>query len=99
VAWLGGRAPGLAAWATAVAEVVEQVGVPPERRPFSLHLTLARLNTPWRPPEVSRFLELVDGWQGAPFTAREMTLFSSELRPGGPRYTALGRWTAVAEAE
>lgn len=92
VAWLGGSAPGLELWAESAAEAAVRAGATVDRRPYSLHLTLARLNVPWRQPEVERFLARVAEWKAEPFTVGEMVLFSSELRPGGPRYTVVGRW-------
>ena len=92
VAWVGGDCSGLVPWAAAVARVAEASGIAVDHRPFSLHLTVARLSRPWRPSEVQRFLDRVGSWTLPAFTARELVLFSSELRPGGSRYTAIGRW-------
>lgn len=95
VAWVGGECPGLASWAAAAARVAEASGIAVDRRPFSLHLTLARLSRPWRPSDVQRFLARVGAWTLPAFTAREVVLFASELRPGGSHYTAMGRWPAA----
>lgn len=92
VGWLGARADGLAAWAAAVEDAAAAVGIARERRPFSLHLTLVRLERPWPDAAVRRFLDDVSSWRLEPFTAVEMTLFRSELGPGGATYTGLGRW-------
>jgi 2'-5' RNA ligase len=97
VAWLGGAADPLGAWAQAVDEGAATLGVERESRPFSLHLTLARLERPWSRPTAERFLEEVGAWRIEPFVAREATLFRSELGVGGARYTALRRWP-VGEA-
>jgi RNA 2',3'-cyclic 3'-phosphodiesterase len=91
VAWIGGEAPGLERWAAALEEVGELVGVARERRPFALHLTLARLERPWGAQAVEHFKVQTGKWQLAPFVAREVVLFSSELKPSGSVYTALGR--------
>jgi 2'-5' RNA ligase len=93
VAWLGGRAPGLERWAAAVEEEAVACGVPAEPRPFSLHLTLARIERPWGRRAVDDFLHAVGRWQLEPFEARELVLFQSRLQPGGAVYTALRRWT------
>jgi 2'-5' RNA ligase len=92
VAWLGGEAPGLDAWAEVVETAAEGVGTPRERRPFALHLTLARLERPWPREAADRYLRIVGDWRLEPFVAREAVLFRSELRPGGAIYTVLRRW-------
>ena len=98
VAWLGGRAPGLDAWARAMEEAAAELGVEREARPFSLHLTLARLERPWGARAVEDFLVSVGKWQFAEFVAPELVLFQSELKPAGAEYTALRRW-AVGQPE
>jgi len=95
VAWLGGQAPGLEGWASAVDEAATALGVEREARPFSLHLTLARLERPWGARAVEDFLVRVGKWRFPEFIAREIVLFQSELKPAGAEYTALRRWTAA----
>lgn len=92
VAWVGGQAPGLERWAAALENATAACGVAREERPFSLHLTLARLERPWPEPDVQRFVAEVGGWRFEPFVAQEVVLFESQLGPGGSRYTALRRW-------
>jgi RNA 2',3'-cyclic 3'-phosphodiesterase len=92
VAWVGGSAEGLAAWAEAAQAAAEAVGVPREGRTFSLHLTLARIERAWPASAVERFVAEVATWRFAPFVAREMTLFESVLGAGGAVYTARRRW-------
>jgi 2'-5' RNA ligase len=96
VAWIGGSAPGLAEWAETVERCAEAVGVPRETRPFSLHLTLARLESPWGVQATEHFTVQVGKWAFPEFTAGEIILFRSELRPSGAEYTALRRWRAGA---
>ncbi len=63
----------------------EQLGYPPEGRPFRPHLTLGRVREGHRLPE---------GWQadvegipaGEAFLADRVVLFESELTPAGPTY-------------
>lgn len=88
VAWLGGEAPGLEKWAEASEEAAAFIGVAREPRPFSLHVTLARLERPWPQGACQRFLQELATWQLAPFLAREVVLFESTLGPGGAVYTA-----------
>ncbi len=92
VAWLGGVAPGLERWAAAVEEAAAALGVPREGRPFTLHLTLARLDRPWGQRAVEDFSARVGKWSFPAYEAREAVLFRSELRPSGAVYTALARF-------
>lgn len=94
VAWVGGQAEGLATWANAIETAATGLGLTLEERPFSLHLTLARLERPWPEPAVQRFLDEVAGWELAAFEAREAVLYRSELRPEGALYSALRHWPA-----
>ncbi len=96
VAWLGGQAPGLEGWAAAIERCATALGTEPEERPFSLHVTLARLDRPWGAADVETYSIAVSKWRLAEFTAREVVLFSSELRPSGPVYTPLRRIAAGA---
>jgi 2'-5' RNA ligase len=94
VAWVGGSAPGLETWAAALEAVGEQVGVAREQRPFSLHLTLARIERPWGAQAVEHFKIQTGKWLFAPFVATSVTLFKSDLLPSGAAYTAVGHFTA-----
>ncbi len=95
VAWLGGQAPGLDGWARVIDDGASALGVEREARPFSLHLTLARLERPWGARAVEDFVVRVGKWRFPEFIAREMVLFKSELKPGGAEYTMLRRWVAA----
>jgi 2'-5' RNA ligase len=92
VAWVGGEAAGLDAWARAVEDAAANLGVERETRAFSLHLTLARLERPWGVQAVEHFLVQVGKWRFPEFVAREAVLFQSELRPAGAVYTPMRRW-------
>ncbi len=92
VAWLGGRAEGLAQWAECLQRCTRGHGVGEEARGFTLHLTLARLERPWPEEAVEKFLRTVGGWRLPPFEAHEVVLFSSELAAGGARYTPVRRF-------
>jgi len=91
VAWLGGTADGVAPVVEIVEEVADGHGFPRERRPWSLHVTQARLDRPWPQAAVERFLAWGDGLQLDPFTCAEVVLFSSRLERGGAVYTPLAR--------
>jgi RNA 2',3'-cyclic 3'-phosphodiesterase len=92
VAWIGGRASGMDVWAAALDEVAGDLGVAREERPFAVHLTLARLDHPWPPQVVERFKGEVGRWPLPAFVAREVTLFSSDLQPGGAVYRVVKRF-------
>ncbi|HEY7563598.1 MAG TPA: RNA 2',3'-cyclic phosphodiesterase [Acidimicrobiia bacterium] len=66
-------------------EACQAVGLTPEDRPFSAHLTLSRI----RPNQDVR--PLIEAYQAAPFrwSAGELVLFESRLRRSGPVYTAV----------
>ena len=70
VAWLGGSAPGMERWAAAIEGCATALGIDPEPRPFSLHVTLARLDRPWGAGDVETFVTAVGKWRLAPFVAR-----------------------------
>jgi 2'-5' RNA ligase len=91
VAWLGGTAEGMAPVVEAVEDVGEDHGFSRERRPWSLHLTQARLDRPWPADAVAHFLEWGRDLELGEFVAGEVVLFSSRLQPGGAVYTALER--------
>lgn len=92
VAWVGGKAPGLERWVDAVEGCAVELGVPRERRPFAVHLTLARLDRPWGAQAVEDFCVRVGKWTLPGFQAREIVLFESLLKPAGAVYTPLVRW-------
>ena len=92
VAWLGGSAPGMERWAAAIERCTTALGIAAEPRPFSLHVTLARLDRPWGAGDVETFLTLVGKWRLAPFVSREVVLLRSELLPSGAVYTPVRRF-------
>ena len=69
---------------------LSKLGIPPEQRPYSPHLTLARV----RDPAGLRSVALLDGLQTHAFGESPIdaiTLFESRLSPKGPTYAALAR--------
>jgi 2'-5' RNA ligase len=91
VAWLGGTAAGVEPVVEAVEDVTAGHGFARERRPWSLHLTQARLDRPWPPDAVERFLAWGTALNPEPFRCTEAVLFSSRLQPGGAVYTPVER--------
>ncbi|HEU5170943.1 MAG TPA: RNA 2',3'-cyclic phosphodiesterase [Gemmatimonadales bacterium] len=65
----------------------EEIGFPPEGRPFRPHLTLGRVREGHRLPP--RALEMHAGtFERLPLLAEELVLYESVLTPEGPRYQA-----------
>ena len=91
VAWVGGAADGAESVVAEVEQAAEAAGFARERRPWSIHLTQARLKARWPSAAVDRFLEWGEGLDLEAFKCREVVLFASDLQPGGAVYTALER--------
>ena len=91
VGWIGGRADGVEPVVAAIEEVAEVHGFARERRSWTLHLTQARLDTPWSENAVRRFLDWGEGLALDPFVVDKVVLFSSRLERGGAVYTPLER--------
>jgi 2'-5' RNA ligase len=97
VIWAGiaGNVRRLSELQAALASALEARGFPREERPFSPHLTLARLRTPLGPPELARLREMLRG-AGARTTAAppripadHLSVMKSELLRPAARYTCL----------
>ena len=83
--------PPLAALAAKIERACQSVGLPPERRAFHPHITLAR----WkgrRTREVHDFLERTRGLSSEPFAVDEFILFQSLLSRHGTHYEAVERY-------
>lgn len=90
VLWVGMDAPpALNQLAKGVESAVRAVGFPPEDKPFSAHITLARLKFPKKSPEVDTFLTAHQAFQSSTIAVAEFHLISSVLTPQGPNYTHL----------
>jgi 2'-5' RNA ligase len=69
-----------------VTAVLAEIGFEPEERPFSPHITLARLKTRETLPEVDAFLNTYGAFRMPAIPITDFVLFSSVLSPQGPRY-------------
>ena len=76
---------GMATLASALDKELERE-FPPEKRPFSAHLTVARLNPP-APVDVDGLER--SAVEAAPFRVGHLVLFRSHLSPKGARYEPL----------
>jgi 2'-5' RNA ligase len=79
---------GLAAIASALDRELER-DFPPEKRAFTAHLTVARLDppSPVDPEELERSTV-----EASPFRVGELVLYRSHLSPKGARYEPLARF-------
>lgn len=91
VAWLGGGVEGSGPVLAVVEEVAEAAGFERERRPWSVHLTLARIQSRWPRDAIEQFLQWGEGVDLGSFSCPEVVLYRSTLQPGGAVYTALER--------
>lgn len=70
------------------------LGYPAEARVFSAHLTIGRVREQITPVDLKKLIDILaekaTAGRGS-FPAQYVTLFKSELRPDGPRYSALFR--------
>jgi len=91
VVWAG-VAPqeGLKALHNKVDQALARVGVPPDRRAFHPHITLARLNRSSGP--VQDLIASLGGFATEPFAVEHFALYESRLTPEGAVYTALERY-------
>ncbi|NWG17889.1 MAG: RNA 2',3'-cyclic phosphodiesterase [Chloroflexi bacterium] len=99
VLWVGVIAPpALAALQTRIESALVGLGVEPEDRPFSPHITLARLKTP--PPAllVGKFLNDGAAFQTESIPVGAFVLYSSQLRPAGPVYRQEAVYNLKAES-
>lgn len=73
-----------------VDQAIARVGLPPERRAFHPHVTLARLNRATGP--VHDFISRTGGVAIPPFTVDAFILYESQLTPAGAVYTEVERY-------
>lgn len=80
----------LAALHRKIDHALVRCGLPPERRAYLPHITLARL--PRAAVTPSAFLERHAGLTSPPFSLRHFLLYESELSPNGARYEVIARY-------
>jgi 2'-5' RNA ligase len=81
--------PELATLAQATSQALESLGVAAEKRPFSPHLTLARIKEPLPLATLQRAIASLPAADFGAFTADRFHLYLSQLNPGGSVYTKL----------
>ena len=67
---------------------LQRTGLPPERRRFTPHVTLARLTEPGAEPALGAWIQSHNLFRSAPVQITHFTLFSSQLGPDVAAYTA-----------
>ncbi|NTV48815.1 MAG: RNA 2',3'-cyclic phosphodiesterase [Geobacteraceae bacterium] len=93
VLWIGVEPhPHLKKLAAMVREAVLACGIPQEERPFSPHITLARLKFP-ASRESGAFLDQPEKPKFTPFRVREFTLFQSRLTSQGAVHIPIRNFT------
>lgn len=90
VLWLGvvDESGGLASLQRHIEDECSTEGFPREARPYSPHLTLARMRTPAGVRPLAEFHN-ASSFESEPFTVSEFVVMRSELLPTGSRHTPL----------
>jgi 2'-5' RNA ligase len=97
VFWAGVHAPaGLADLARDTDSALERLGVPAERRPYSPHLTLARIKEPVPLNALQQAIASLEPVELGAFTADRFFLYQSTLEPSGSVYTRLAEFPFTA---
>ena len=87
---LGGDLESMSDFRDDLQRALEPFGIKAENRPFRPHLTLGRFRKGARShAELDSLLSKHQGLISPAFTLTELTLFKSELKPGGAVYTKL----------
>ena len=92
VFFCGIEAPGLAELATATDAALASLGVPRETRPFSPHLTLARIKERPNLQPLREAIVALPSLEFGCFRAGSFFLYQSSLRPSGSVYTKLAEF-------
>ena len=94
VLWVGCAAGGdaLASLASAVERESVLEGFEPEARPFSPHLTLARVKDPRAARDASAFVAANGSFDGGTADVSGLVLFHSVLGPSSAAHTPVGRF-------
>jgi RNA 2',3'-cyclic 3'-phosphodiesterase len=77
---------------------LETQGIPCERRAFTPHLTLARIEPPGLHEKLRAAIQKNGERAFGSFQAREFHLIESKLKPSGAEYTTLASYSFMVEA-
>ena len=95
VLWLGlhGDMQRMALFRDDLQRNLKPFGIKEEKRTFKPHLTLGRFRKPNKKGAyLDKFFTKYDGLSSAGCSLIELTLFKSDLKPGGAEYTKLNTW-------
>jgi 2'-5' RNA ligase len=93
VFWAGVEAsPDLAALAAETDRALQPLGLPPESRPFSPHLTLARIKEPVPLQRLRETIAELPSLDFGSFVAAHFFLYQSQLTTAGSVYTKLAEF-------
>jgi len=92
VFWCGIEAAGLAALAEDTERATAALGIASEARPFSAHLTLARIKERLNLAPLRDAIAALPSFEFGEFEARSFFLYRSQLRSGGSVYTKLSEF-------
>lgn len=97
IIWVGLQAPAvLNDLVAGIESAAVNIGIQPEHRPFSPHLTLGRVKKYASPTDLQNLSAALDsikvGTAGV-FNVNQFTLFRSDLRPQGPLYSVLAHFS------
>jgi RNA 2',3'-cyclic 3'-phosphodiesterase len=92
VFWCGIEAPGLAELASETDRACAALGIPAENRPFSAHLTLARIKERVELQPLREAVAALSSLDFGSFEASRFYLYQSVLRPTGSVYTKLAEF-------
>jgi RNA 2',3'-cyclic 3'-phosphodiesterase len=92
VFWCGIGAPELKSLAADTDDATAQLGVERENRPFSPHLTLARIKEPLDLKPLREVLSHLPSRDFGSFQVRSFFLYRSQMRGGGSVYTKLAEF-------
>jgi 2'-5' RNA ligase len=90
--WCGIEAPGLDRLAAETDEATARLGIAREDRPFSPHLTLARIKERIEMQPLREAIASLDSLDFGAFEASSWFLYRSTLKPGGSVYTKLAEF-------
>lgn len=98
VFWVGMEASAnLKAVAEEIDRSLNRLGFPPEDRPFTPHLTLARFNPPGLPPKLASAAAEHASRKFGSFITDKFHLIESRLKSSGAEYTTVQSFPFVAE--
>jgi 2'-5' RNA ligase len=89
--------PELASLATAIDEALYKIGCPPENRPYTPHLTLARMKDE-DIRSLREHIAAMSNFQFGSFEAKQFHLYSSSQSGGGSMYSVLASYPLAAGA-